>query len=226
MIFIQWNTFEKRHAHCINPLRQGEAYASVNLAIICLDNGILPDWHQAISNQCRYIVHLTHGISVQYESFSYKKINAKISSAKWQPFCLGLSVHIFYPLSDLPRHRIQSWRPWGLVDGPQWVLKRLHCTAPWWMGPFYQGHSAADGWERQTETDPDQETRKRRYIEVTNSLASGRCGCNLKSVILKFISSINILSISCEICPEVNATRPHWWLGNIGSGNGLMPSFY
>ena len=95
MIFIQWNTFEKRHAHCINPLRQGEAYASVNLAIICLDNGILPDWHQAISNQCRYIVHLTHGISVQYESFSYKKINAKISSAKWQPFCLGLSVHIF-----------------------------------------------------------------------------------------------------------------------------------
>ena len=25
-------------------------------------------------------------------------------------------------------------------------------------------------------------------------------------------------------CPQVNATRPHWQLLNIGSGNGLVPS--
>ena len=25
-------------------------------------------------------------------------------------------------------------------------------------------------------------------------------------------------------CPQVKATRPFWWLINIGSGNGLMPS--
>ena len=24
-------------------------------------------------------------------------------------------------------------------------------------------------------------------------------------------------------CPHVNATRPHWWFVNIGSGNGLVP---
>ena len=24
--------------------------------------------------------------------------------------------------------------------------------------------------------------------------------------------------------PQVNATRPYWWLVNIGSGNGLVPS--
>ena len=25
-------------------------------------------------------------------------------------------------------------------------------------------------------------------------------------------------------CPQVNATRSHWWLFKIGSGNGLVPS--
>ena len=25
--------------------------------------------------------------------------------------------------------------------------------------------------------------------------------------------------------PQVNDTRPHWWLVNIGSGNGLLPSW-
>ena len=36
------------------------------------------------------------------------------------------------------------------------------------------------------------------------------------------ISRIDILSISN--CPQVNATRLHWWLVNIGSGNGLVLS--
>ena len=30
--------------------------------------------------------------------------------------------------------------------------------------------------------------------------------------------------ISMWNCSQVNATRPHWWLVNIGSGNGLVPS--
>ena len=25
-------------------------------------------------------------------------------------------------------------------------------------------------------------------------------------------------------CPQVNAARPYWWLVNIGSGNGMVPS--
>ena len=32
-----------------------------------------------------------------------------------------------------------------------------------------------------------------------NSLARGRCGCNMKLVISKFISKIDIFSIFCEI---------------------------
>ena len=56
-----------------------------------------------------------------------------------------------------------------------------------------------------------------------NSLASTRCGCNLKLVIFKLASRIDIISISCEIAPKVNDTRPHWWFGNTALGNVLVP---
>ena len=54
----------------------------------------------------------------------------------------------------------------------------------------------------------------------------GKCDSNLKLVIFKFIiKHIDILSISCVIAlvwmPQL---RPHWWLFNIDSGNGLVPS--
>ena len=56
-----------------------------------------------------------------------------------------------------------------------------------------------------------------------NSRAHGKCDYNLQSVIFKLISRIDILGISCEIVlrwiPEF-----HWWLVNIGSGNGLVLS--
>ena len=32
----------------------------------------------------------------------------------------------------------------------------------------------------------------------------------------------NILGTSCEIAPQVNATEPHWWYVNIGSGNDVV----
>ena len=38
--------------------------------------------------------------------------------------------------------------------------------------------------------------------KVFNSLAPGRCSCNSKLVILKFISRIKIMNISCEIAFE------------------------
>ena len=45
-----------------------------------------------------------------------------------------------------------------------------------------------------------------------NSLSPGRCGYNLKLAIFK----LN--------CLQVNVTGPPWWLVNIGSDNGLVPS--
>ena len=53
------------------------------------------------------------------------------------------------------------------------------------------------------------------------SLSSRRCGCNLKLVIFKHISTINILSIPVKL-PNVNDTTPHWWKVYIGSGNDLV----
>ena len=52
-----------------------------------------------------------------------------------------------------------------------------------------------------------------------NSLAPGGFDYSLKWVNFKIISKMNI-----SIFYEVYATTPHWWLVNIGLGNGLVPS--
>ena len=57
-----------------------------------------------------------------------------------------------------------------------------------------------------------------------NSLTPGRCDCNLKLVIFKLISRIDrYLGHFLWNYPQANATRSHWWLVNIGSGNDLVP---
>ena len=50
-------------------------------------------------------------------------------------------------------------------------------------------------------------------------------GCNLKFVIPKPVSRVDIFSISCEIT-KFKAKMPHWWLVSIGSvpqGNKPLP---
>ena len=58
------------------------------------------------------------------------------------------------------------------------------------------------------------------------SLVYERYSWKLKLRIFKIILWIDILSISCGKWkePQGNAKRSHWWLINIGSGNGLVPS--
>ena len=46
---------------------------------------------------------------------------------------------------------------------------------------------------------------------------------NIQLVILKFISGINILRIFCEIVLKW-IPKDLWWLDNIGSDSGLVPS--
>ena len=69
-----------------------------NLTIIGSDNGLSPGRHQAIiwtsagillsvplrTNFCEILIAIL--------TFSFKKMPYKVSSAKWQPFCLGLNV--------------------------------------------------------------------------------------------------------------------------------------
>ena len=57
-----------------------------------------------------------------------------------------------------------------------------------------------------------------------NSLAPGRCKCYLKFKIFETQMKVRYLEHFLWNCPHVNATRPHWWVVNIGAGNGLVPS--
>ena len=71
-----------------------------NLTIIGSDNGLSPERHQAIiCTNARILLIEPLGanfseISIEVQTFSFKKMNFKISSAKWRPFCLGLNVLI------------------------------------------------------------------------------------------------------------------------------------
>ena len=56
-----------------------------------------------------------------------------------------------------------------------------------------------------------------------NSLAPGTCVYNPNKQFLNSHQGQISSNISCLYCPQVNATRPHWWLVNVGSGNGLVP---
>ena len=55
-------------------------------------------------------------------------------------------------------------------------------------------------------------------------MGTGKFCRNLKSLIFKLITRIDILSISLWNYHQVNATRSYWWLFNFGPGNGLVPS--
>ena len=68
------------------------------LTIIGSDNGLPPDRRQAIiwTNAGIWLIR-TLGtnfseILSEIHSFSFKKMHLKMSSAKWQPFCLNLNV--------------------------------------------------------------------------------------------------------------------------------------
>ena len=71
---------------------------SVQNAIIGSDNGLVPIQHQAIiwTNDGSLLIgplgtHFSE-IWMKTEIFSYKKMNLKVSSEKWHPFCHGLNV--------------------------------------------------------------------------------------------------------------------------------------
>ena len=68
------------------------------LTIIGLDNGLSPGRRQAIIWTNAGILSIGplgtnfNEISIGIQTFSFKKMHLKVSSAKWRPFCLGLNV--------------------------------------------------------------------------------------------------------------------------------------
>ena len=72
------------------------------LTIIGSDNGLSPGWRQAIIwNNAGLLLIEPLGtnfseISIEIQTFSFKKMHLNMSSAKWRPFCLGLNM-LTYP---------------------------------------------------------------------------------------------------------------------------------
>ena len=92
----------------INSLRLSNAYIWVRkLIIIGSDNGLLPGRCQAIiwtSAEILLIRPLGTNFSqtlIGVQTFSFKKRELKMSSAKWHPFCLGLNelIQVHHNLS-------------------------------------------------------------------------------------------------------------------------------
>ena len=80
------------------------------LTIIGSDNGLSPDWRQAIiwTNAGLLLIGPLgtnfNEILIEILTFSFKKIRLKVSSAKRRPFCLGLNVL---------NHAHPWWRWWS-----------------------------------------------------------------------------------------------------------------
>ena len=67
------------------------------LTIIGSDNGLSPGRHQAVIRTNARLLLIRHlgtncEILIGIQTFSFKKMHLKLSSAKWRPFCLGLNV--------------------------------------------------------------------------------------------------------------------------------------
>ena len=68
------------------------------LTIIGSDNGLLPGRHQAIIWTSAAVLSIRpnatyfNKVLFKIQKFSFKEMHLKMSSVKWQPFCLGLKV--------------------------------------------------------------------------------------------------------------------------------------
>ena len=122
-------------------------------------------------------------------SLSFKKMHLKMSSGKWQPFCLGLNVlriSITFLISVLRNDN---------KDKYVFMYQEINLL---WQG-FLQSEL----------------TKIYDVICIhVNSLTPGRYISYSQPHIKD-----RYLDHSPLNCPQVNATRPHWWSVKIGSGN-------
>ena len=84
--------------------------------IIGSDNGLSPGRRQAIIwTNARILSIGTLGtnfneISIGIQTFSFKKMHFKMSSAKWRPFCLGLNVIIHQYKTTIKHNKARTER--------------------------------------------------------------------------------------------------------------------
>ena len=103
--------------------------ASVKLTIIGSDYGLLPGRHQAITLTNAGMVLIRplgkkiSEIFIEIQTFPFKKMHLKTSSAKWRPFCPGLDVFIKGIVEEYP------WNldTWDIKISLPWLSYEVLC---------------------------------------------------------------------------------------------------
>ena len=114
-----------------------------NLTIIGSHNGLSPRRRQAIiwSNAGELLIEplgtILSEISIAIQTFSSKKMYFKMSSTKWRPFCLGLSV-----LTHLPLYKMAAISRTIFSDAFLWMKSFVF----WLKFPF--GNNLSQCWPR------------------------------------------------------------------------------
>ena len=108
-------------------------HVSVNQTIFGSDNGSVPSHYL---NQCLLIGPLITNFSeivIKIHHFSLKKIHMKMSSAKWRPYCHGLTWCMSHTellwLCFLPHIKWQVWR--RLTRSPTWYWWHVCILTHW-----------------------------------------------------------------------------------------------
>ena len=115
-----------------------------NPTIIDSDNGLSPSRHQAIiwTNAGTFLIG-TLGInfsetSIEIQTFSFKKMCFKVSSAKWRLFCLSLNVltiiySLWMPLDIWALRNVASTKILcNALQNVVWDLIRCVYMVSWW----------------------------------------------------------------------------------------------
>ena len=138
------------HSKLISPLYH--IYASVNWVSTGSDNALSPIWCQAIilTNAGSLSIGLLgtkfSEILIKIQAFSFTKMDLKICSAKWPPFCPvrdELSSEWPCTLSALPEHVIdvdvikwkhfpRYWPLCGEFTGHRWIPRTKASNAELW----------------------------------------------------------------------------------------------
>ena len=106
------------------------------LIIIGSDNGLSPGWHQAIIWTYAGILLIWNlqtnfsEILGQICTFSLKKMQLKMPSGYWRPFCLSLDMSTKF-CSKVNCFRMSGWWWWFVVSN-----KMKPTYFPWWPLPW------------------------------------------------------------------------------------------
>ena len=130
MVFV-WFFFQKLLADLTHWGRVTHICVG-KLTIIGSDNGLSPGRRQAIiwTNAGILLIRPLgtnfSEILIAIETFSFKKMHLKISSAKWRSFCLGFNVLRSFTWIKLPHRRPYIWAIWCQKQISQtWVSNSL-----------------------------------------------------------------------------------------------------